>query len=432
MSFPLRVSDSRMRFKFGSDRRNDWRCCFCCHVRTGTIFLGLWHLMLHILALLVIAVILRNPEVVIDYGDDSYAGEENSVSSQNKLNLAPALPTPLSSELGPNAPAEVQTMELEGTSDREKTLLLFRTLEAMTEQPAQTSSQEELMRKEGEESEKKKRPPPKKYNSFTSGSTFRDILDDLNAGIVVTFCTFIITLLMIYGAMRNKPSYLMPFFCLQVFDFCIACLTAVGYLCYLPDIRRLVVESKHLPIAAQLNDMHPQSLSYLLMLMFLLAMALKAYFIGVVWRCYKYLALRRVAQLRTVHFIDSPPETLGTAVAPDSPLSHQEALLLLPDYETAISDPRYTAVVPSKGSEKAKGGPSVGFDSLVLMAPPPAYSTVVQDANQVVPEEETNATSQTSQEREVPESPVQSPPAEGTTAEATASSSNSNTTPTST
>lgn len=32
-----------LRVKFG-ERRNDWTCCFCCHVRTGTIFIGVWNL----------------------------------------------------------------------------------------------------------------------------------------------------------------------------------------------------------------------------------------------------------------------------------------------------------------------------------------------------------------------------------------------------
>lgn len=27
-------------------RKHEWRCLLCCHVRTGTIFLGLWHLVI--------------------------------------------------------------------------------------------------------------------------------------------------------------------------------------------------------------------------------------------------------------------------------------------------------------------------------------------------------------------------------------------------
>ncbi|KAL1140456.1 hypothetical protein AAG570_000388 [Ranatra chinensis] len=78
-----------LRYKFG-ERRNEWKCCFCCHVRTGTIFLGVWHLMLQVLAMSMLLVIFRNPELMM---------EEDT---------APALPTPLSEV---DAPRVMQTIE---------------------------------------------------------------------------------------------------------------------------------------------------------------------------------------------------------------------------------------------------------------------------------------------------------------------------------
>lgn len=261
-----------MRLKFGH-RQNDWKCCFCCHVRTGTIVLGIWHLMLHVLALSVIAVVLRHPDLVRD--DEA---------------RDPVLPTPLSEVEEPIV--EINILDL--------------------------PSQENNIR----------RPP-----DFATAHGYRDIFghrslnhQNLNVGVVVTFCTFAITLLMVFGAVKGKPSYLMPFFCLQVFDFCIASLTAVGYLCYLPDIHRVVAENPHLPFQDELLRLNPQCLSFLVLLTFMFTMMLKAYFIGVVWSCYKYLSLRLAAAQRTIHYID-----------PDS----QSLLPDLPDYETAMCDPRF-------------------------------------------------------------------------------------------
>ena len=36
---------------------------------------------------------------------------------------------------------------------------------------------------------------------------------------------------------QNRPGYLLPFFCIQVFDFCLSCLTVVGYFSYAPNIK---------------------------------------------------------------------------------------------------------------------------------------------------------------------------------------------------
>ncbi len=38
-------------------------------------------------------------------------------------------------------------------------------------------------------------------------------------------------------SLQGLPGYLMPFFCLQVFDFCIYCLTVVSYVSYIPNIK---------------------------------------------------------------------------------------------------------------------------------------------------------------------------------------------------
>ncbi|CAG2059510.1 unnamed protein product [Timema podura] len=160
---------------------------------------------------------------------------------------------------------------------------------------------------------------------------------------------------MVFGAVKGKPSYLMPFFCLQVFDFCIASvdglnlvqegqknscnaedliLTAVGYLCYLPDIHRLVAQNNHLPFRGELTETQSSVLVF--------ASPHVAYFIGVVWSCYKYLSLRLVAAQRIIHYID-----------PDS----QSLLPDLPDYETAMGDPRFMKKFPT---------------------PPPSYSAAVE------------------------------------------------------
>ncbi|CAH0563958.1 unnamed protein product [Brassicogethes aeneus] len=220
-----------MRIKITA-RQNEWRCCFCLHVRTATIFLGIWHLILHVLALTVLALLMRNHHIM--------------VQKHNEFSQSDFLPTPLSKVKEENNPYYLPT-----TQDG-------RTI----------------------------------YSS------------DIDMGALMTVFTLSISLLMVYGAIKGKATHLLPFFCLQLFDFAITTLTATGYFCYLRSVHRLVAEHWHnLPFRNELLQLSPQYLSLLVLAAFLFSMMWKAYCIGIVWRCYKYLALKQQTRHHAIHYI---------------------------------------------------------------------------------------------------------------------------------
>ena len=47
----------------------------------------------------------------------------------------------------------------------------------------------------------------------------------------------LITLSLIIGIVHRRPVYMLPFFCYQVFDFIISCLTAIGHYHWLPHLQ---------------------------------------------------------------------------------------------------------------------------------------------------------------------------------------------------
>uniref|UniRef100_A0A1B6LJD2 Lysosomal-associated transmembrane protein 4A n=1 Tax=Graphocephala atropunctata TaxID=36148 RepID=A0A1B6LJD2_9HEMI len=264
------------RFKV-RDRTEDWKCCFCCHVRTGTIFFGIWHLMLHVLALSVLAVVLRHPELM---------------SYERAMEVRSDVPGP--------GPTPLSELEL-----HHDTAELQLTLGQVPEKPIA-------------------------IQNHMSGRTI--YYQDVNTCVIFTFCTFMITALMVYGAIKGKPIYLLPFFCLQVFDFCLSSLTAVGFLMYMPNVHVLIADSPRIPYQNELLQLNEQCLSLLVLLTFIIALLVKAYFIGVVWSCYKYLMLRVFPGQRTIHYIDTES--------------------LLPSYEAAVKKfptppPSYATAVRS-------------------------------------------------------------------------------------
>lgn len=275
-----------MRLKIGTTGNNEWRCCFCLHVRTATIAFGVWHLLLHVLALTVLALVMRNHS----YFMHKHEFEESDF-----------LPTPLSKVKDDDNPYYLPTTQDGGPI----------------------------------------------------------LPSDVDMGAIMTICTLSITLLMVYGAIKGKPKQILPFFFLQLFDFAITTLTATGYFCYLRSVHRLVAEHWHnLPFRQELLSLSPQNLSLLVLVSFLVSMIWKAYWIGVVWRCYKYLTLKQQATHNTIHYI-------------------------LPSEGSDRHDPDYAAMF--RDNEAAFGPlkqtPPPSYQDVMDEQPPPypATTTIVQE-----------------------------------------------------
>ncbi|XP_034650364.1 lysosomal-associated transmembrane protein 4A isoform X2 [Drosophila subobscura] len=255
-------------------QHKEFTCCFGLHVHTATLMIGLWHLFLNILALSVLAVIWRNPEMM----DELESGSHDYTVDLN----APALPTPLS-----------------------------------------------------------KVDPPYAYRDHSLN--YRK--QNFDMGGLVCTCMIAITLMMIYGTIKGKPSHLLPFFCLQLFDFAITTLTAAGYLCYLQAIHRIIAESHRLPWREKLLELPPEELVVVVLVVFVCIVFLKAYCIGIVWRCYKYLTLRQ-QHIRTLFpFLETGSGVHG--VGGTFGAEERAYSTLLPNYDEAIAQYLKQAPPPS-------------------------------------------------------------------------------------
>lgn len=252
-----------MRFSVTKEDQNEYRCCLCFHVRSGTILLGMWHMVMQMTVLTMFAVMALHPE---------YLKESPNVSQTVKVYMN----------------------SFDNTDDTMDNVNWFQ---------------------------------KKQWNS-----------DDRSVGVLISVCTLVLTLMLIYGALKGRPGYLMPFFCLQVFDFCITCLSVVAYFSYMPNVKDWIKQQDNLPMRDEFLKCG-EWLMLLVILIFVLVMTFKAYFIGVVWACYKYLCRRAL----------EPSVTLDTE-------GSDSEMLLPPKYEDAI---KFSAQQPMH----------------VDLPPPPPYSS---------------------------------------------------------
>nr|AAF21676.1 trispanning orphan receptor [Schistosoma mansoni] len=102
----------------------------------------------------------------------------------------------------------------------------------------------------------------------------------------LAFCCF-----MVHGAITKQPTHLLPFFFIQVFDLIICLIHILGFMSSTSDLR-LMIHTKTGPIYIKSTGF-----TFIILSISCMMLAFKAYRLGTVWDCYKYLMLNRKSNL---------------------------------------------------------------------------------------------------------------------------------------
>jgi lysosomal-associated transmembrane protein len=150
------------------------------------------------------------------------------------------------------------------------------------------------------------------------------------------------TLMLIYGSLKGRPGHMVPFMGLQVFDFCITSLTVVSYFSYVPDVKRWMDEQNAFPLKNKIMSVEADWLMLAVVLAFVAILVIKAYLIGVVWSCYKYLGQQQQQLALTAvypHDVTGHPEDCKILLPP----KYEDIAQLPPNfYVTSPPPPPYT------------------------------------------------------------------------------------------
>ncbi|XP_051879462.1 lysosomal-associated transmembrane protein 4B [Pristis pectinata] len=152
-----------------------------------------------------------------------------------------------------------------------------------------------------------------------------DFTDDASICIATAISLLMITIcgMATYGAYKQRSAWIIPFFCYQIFDFALNTLVAISVVVYPNSIQDYLRQlPDDLPYKEDITAMNPTCLLLIVVFFISVILAFKAYLIGCVWNCYRYINGRRSADVLVY-------------VANDT-------AVLLPPYDEAV-------VIPEKG-----------------------------------------------------------------------------------
>ncbi|KAF5397010.1 hypothetical protein PHET_09937 [Paragonimus heterotremus] len=222
-----------------------YRSCNCLHVRTGTLLLAVFQIMVHFIVIAILTAALGRSTkfrddveyIALSFSVMSFIQWERFVSDSDRV---PVLP---------------QKVNLSGVQNQ-----LITRMGNDTGAVAVVNSS-----------------PP----YFRTAKLFMNSGEEYVA-IAVTLLSLLFSIMMLVGTIYARPYYLLPYCCIQFLDLFVTCLSVVGYYTYLPESGAWI-RSRVSCVSVVF------AICLLVILAGIVLLGLKAYLLAMVWLCYKFL-----------------------------------------------------------------------------------------------------------------------------------------------
>lgn len=106
---------------------------------------------------------------------------------------------------------------------------------------------------------------------------------------LITIFSSFLTIMLIYGILKNKGNLLMPYFSIKVFQVVMACLTTLGFYNCLPNVRWWIETHRYFPLKRELLLLENQTLELFVFSILISSVLIKLYIVIIVWYCYRYM-----------------------------------------------------------------------------------------------------------------------------------------------
>lgn len=106
---------------------------------------------------------------------------------------------------------------------------------------------------------------------------------DKSMAFMITVFSALITSMLIYGVIKNRPCYLMPYFSVKVFQVVMASVTTLGFYTCLPNVRLWIEAHEYFPFKSTVLLVDNQTLELFVFAILLTSILLKLYEAIIVW-----------------------------------------------------------------------------------------------------------------------------------------------------